>query len=131
MNEKKTIVFSVLLLLLGCTWTIQADVDEDEVEKPVNPVAPANVEDFNLTLLFSSMPDRTLFNATEDCKKAPEAGACRAHMERYFYNPSTMTCEIFIYGGCLGNLNNFEDKAKCMESCHTAEDEDDTKNGSD
>jgi len=50
-------------------------------------------------------------------------------MKRYFYNPSSLTCEIFIYGGCLGNLNNFEDKAKCMESCHTAEGEDDTKNG--
>ncbi|XP_034054007.1 early lactation protein-like [Gymnodraco acuticeps] len=130
--EKKTIVFSVLLLLLGCMWTIQADVDEDEVEKPVNPtVDHAHMEDFNLTLLFSSMPNRTLFNTIEDCKKAPETGPCRAYMERYFYNPSSMTCEIFTYGGCLGNLNNFEDKAKCMESCHTAEDEDDTKDGSD
>nr|XP_033952441.1 U-actitoxin-Avd3r-like isoform X2 [Pseudochaenichthys georgianus] len=118
--EKKTIVFAVLLLLLGCTWTIQADVDEDEVEKPVNTtVDPAHVENFNP---FS-----------KDCKKAPEHGPCRPLLiiERYFYNPSSMTCEIFSYGGCGGNLNNFEDKAKCMESCHTAEDEDDTKNGSD
>nr|XP_033952439.1 kunitz-type U1-aranetoxin-Av1a-like isoform X1 [Pseudochaenichthys georgianus] len=129
--EKKTIVFAVLLLLLGCTWTIQADVDEDEVEKPVNTtVDPAHVENFNP---FSSMPNITLFNAIEDCKKAPEHGPCRPLLiiERYFYNPSSMTCEIFSYGGCGGNLNNFEDKAKCMESCHTAEDEDDTKNGSD
>ncbi|XP_034054010.1 kunitz-type serine protease inhibitor C1-like [Gymnodraco acuticeps] len=102
MMEKKTIVFSVLLLLLGCTWTIQADVDE--VEKPVNrTMDPAHVEDFD--------------PVSKVCKKAPETGPCEAYMERYFFNPSSMTCEIFFYGGCLGNRNNFEDKAKCMSHC--------------
>ncbi|KAI4816462.1 hypothetical protein KUCAC02_008789, partial [Chaenocephalus aceratus] len=77
---------------------------EDKVEKPVNTtVDPAHVEDFN--------------PVSKVCKKAPETGPCEAYMERYFYNPSSMTCEIFIYGGCLGNLNNFEDKAKCMSHC--------------
>ncbi|KAF3848942.1 hypothetical protein F7725_015439 [Dissostichus mawsoni] len=54
----------------------------------------------------------------EDCKKAPETGPCKAKLQSYFYNSSSMNCEIFIYGGCGGNLNNFRNDTECMDSCH-------------
>jgi len=57
----------------------------------------------------------------EDCQKDPAIGGpgptCLAHIERYFYNSSSMNCEIFIYGGCGGNLNNFGNDTECMDSC--------------
>lgn len=33
------------------------------------------------------------------CKLPAKTGPCRAHMPRYFYNPTSSSCEKFIYGG--------------------------------
>lgn len=38
-------------------------------------------------------------------------------MRRYAYNPSTRRCEIFTYGGCQGNDNNFETEEECERRC--------------
>lgn len=38
-------------------------------------------------------------------------------MERYSYNQATDQCEIFIYGGCGGNANNFDIKEECERMC--------------
>jgi len=38
-------------------------------------------------------------------------------MPRYFYNSTSEQCENFIYGGCLGNDNNFETQESCAEEC--------------
>uniref|UniRef100_A0A8C7WUF1 BPTI/Kunitz inhibitor domain-containing protein n=1 Tax=Oryzias sinensis TaxID=183150 RepID=A0A8C7WUF1_9TELE len=37
--------------------------------------------------------------------------------ERYFYNFKKGRCEIFIYGGCFGNQNNFETEKECLRRC--------------
>jgi hypothetical protein len=42
---------------------------------------------------------------------------CRASMQRWFYNSSSMQCEEFMYGGCGGNANNFEALSTCQEQC--------------
>ncbi|POI34849.1 hypothetical protein CIB84_001399 [Bambusicola thoracicus] len=36
---------------------------------------------------------------------------------RYFYNKETKICEIFKYGGCLGNQNNFKSLEECQTTC--------------
>ncbi|XP_060918075.1 serum response factor-binding protein 1-like isoform X3 [Labrus mixtus] len=61
----------------------------------------------------------TAFNKTEVCVLAPETGSCKMNEEHYFYNSTSMNCEMFIYGGCDGNQNNFENVAECMQRCHT------------
>ncbi|KAH0619351.1 hypothetical protein JD844_019396 [Phrynosoma platyrhinos] len=38
-------------------------------------------------------------------------------MLRYFYNPASKSCEEFIYGGCLGNENNFQTLEQCRLTC--------------
>lgn len=30
-----------------------------------------------------------------------------------------MTCQMFQYGGCLGNQNNFHTEKECLQSCRT------------
>lgn len=30
-----------------------------------------------------------------------------------------MSCELFNYGGCLGNQNNFKTERDCLQSCRT------------
>ncbi|XP_040208262.1 tissue factor pathway inhibitor 2-like [Rana temporaria] len=71
------------------------------------------------------------FETVEDCektcwkiKKVPkpcrmevEPGPCRGYIKRYAYNLLTMKCELFIYGGCYGNDNNYRDEASCLEAC--------------
>ncbi|XP_078128084.1 BPTI/Kunitz domain-containing protein-like [Sander vitreus] len=108
--EKAMILVSVLLL--GWTWILHGvPVDGDQVEPSV---APADVED--ATLLKAP-----LFNATEVCDQPPKPGLCDAYFPRYFYNSSSMSCQLFIYGGCKGNQNNFETEKECMQNCHTEE----------
>uniref|UniRef100_A0A3Q3ED29 BPTI/Kunitz inhibitor domain-containing protein n=1 Tax=Labrus bergylta TaxID=56723 RepID=A0A3Q3ED29_9LABR len=40
-------------------------------------------------------------------------------LDHYFYNSTSMNCEIFTYGGCDGNQNNFVTESDCLHSCHT------------
>ncbi|CAI5778610.1 papilin-like isoform X2 [Podarcis lilfordi] len=51
------------------------------------------------------------------CKLPKETGPCKAAMPRYYYNPATKTCEVFVYGGCEGNENRFESLSECEHAC--------------
>ena len=58
-----------------------------------------------------------LLNSIEVCTLPKDSGPCEAAITNWFYNPDTMKCESFIYGGCKGNKNNFETKQKCQNLC--------------
>uniref|UniRef100_UPI003AADD7DA protein AMBP-like n=1 Tax=Centroberyx gerrardi TaxID=166262 RepID=UPI003AADD7DA len=60
-----------------------------------------------------------LFRGPEACNATPDVGPCFGMSQRYFYNSSSMSCELFSYGGCLGNQNNFETERECLQSCRT------------
>ncbi|XP_043517651.1 kappaPI-actitoxin-Avd3b-like [Frieseomelitta varia] len=51
------------------------------------------------------------------CLLPLDVGVCRSSQPRYGYNPETNQCELFMYGGCEGNENNFETLEKCHEIC--------------
>ncbi|XP_067682655.1 carboxypeptidase inhibitor SmCI-like [Haliotis asinina] len=65
------------------------------------------------------------FQTITDCEKAcfptcaepSDRGPCRPIINRYFFNAETKTCETFIYGGCGGNSNNFENVTECQDTC--------------
>lgn len=59
-------------------------------------------------------------NAVDRCFLPPVKGMCRANMPRYFYNSSTKNCQLFRYGGCGGNRNNFQSFKDCMRNCDQA-----------
>ncbi|CAG7732167.1 unnamed protein product, partial [Allacma fusca] len=40
-------------------------------------------------------------------------------MQGYYYNNETENCELFYYGGCDGNTNNFESLQQCSSTCKT------------
>ncbi|XP_020640872.3 tissue factor pathway inhibitor 2 [Pogona vitticeps] len=51
------------------------------------------------------------------CRLEADEGLCRALMQKYFFNLTSMTCEKFYYGGCYGNENRFDDEESCMDIC--------------
>jgi len=51
------------------------------------------------------------------CTLPAERGICVGDIKRYFYNSDTKTCELFQYGGCLGNENNFFTLHDCEQAC--------------
>nr|KAF6498190.1 tissue factor pathway inhibitor [Rousettus aegyptiacus] len=69
------------------------------------------------------------FESLEECKEKcarekpdfcfleEDPGICRGYITRYFYNNQSRQCEHFKYGGCLGNLNNFESLDECKNTC--------------
>lgn len=51
------------------------------------------------------------------CKLPKDPGPCRAAIPRYWFNHQTGSCEVFLYGGCGGNDNNFETPSECEQAC--------------
>lgn len=56
------------------------------------------------------------------CFLPSESGECRATEARWFYNSQEGICEIFAYGGCGGNQNNFVSSEECEQNCGNAQD---------
>ena len=54
---------------------------------------------------------------SDPCWQMADTGPCEAAMTRYFYDKSTGKCESFLYGGCEGNINNFESYDACQKAC--------------
>ncbi|BFZ04339.1 hypothetical protein BsWGS_07379 [Bradybaena similaris] len=52
-----------------------------------------------------------------NCTLEPVEGNCKGHIERYYYDITAAKCQLFIYGGCQGNGNNFETVEACQATC--------------
>ncbi|XP_063066806.1 protein AMBP-like [Engraulis encrasicolus] len=63
--------------------------------------------------------DTPLFRGVESCRAAPDSGPCFGSLPRFHYNASLMACQLFNFGGCLGNQNNFNTEKECLQSCRT------------
>ena len=76
-----------------------------------------------LTPLFPCAGSQNLeispVNLKKICYLPKVVGPCRARIPRYFYNKCTKRCELFYYGGCHGNKNNFHSLKKCNRVCAT------------
>ncbi|XP_073921787.1 kunitz-type protease inhibitor 1 isoform X1 [Castor canadensis] len=69
--------------------------------------SPANV---TITVLSTKQ--------TEDyCLASSKVGRCRGSFPRWYYDPAEQICKRFIYGGCLGNKNNYLREEECMLAC--------------
>ncbi|XP_055022592.1 kunitz-type protease inhibitor 2 [Boleophthalmus pectinirostris] len=51
------------------------------------------------------------------CSAAPDSGPCRAAFSMFYFDPQTQSCKKFIYGGCRGNENRYNNENECMEQC--------------
>ncbi|BFZ03061.1 hypothetical protein BsWGS_06100 [Bradybaena similaris] len=55
----------------------------------------------------------------ERCLHKPEQGMCMARIVRLHYDAASNSCVEFVYGGCGGNENNFENLKDCDDICVT------------
>ncbi|XP_036384122.1 kunitz-type serine protease inhibitor bitisilin-3 [Megalops cyprinoides] len=51
------------------------------------------------------------------CDLPMEPGPCYGRQLRFHFNSQERTCRTFIYGGCRGNGNRFEDMETCQQTC--------------
>ncbi|XP_052259215.1 kunitz-type serine protease inhibitor bitisilin-3-like [Dreissena polymorpha] len=49
------------------------------------------------------------------CSLKPDSGPCEALVIQWYHVNGT--CDVFNYGGCLGNRNNFDTKEECEQKC--------------
>ncbi|XP_056280249.1 tissue factor pathway inhibitor a isoform X2 [Pseudoliparis swirei] len=65
-------------------------------------------------------PELFIFN--ELCALKDDSGPCKAIKERFFFNVNAGVCQLFEYGGCAGNANNFLTMDECEETCVVSDD---------
>jgi hypothetical protein len=53
----------------------------------------------------------------DPCMLPQFQGPCNTRIQRYFYNSTSAKCELFYYGGCHANKNNFFSKHQCEKAC--------------
>uniref|UniRef100_UPI00358F3132 tissue factor pathway inhibitor 2-like isoform X1 n=1 Tax=Myxine glutinosa TaxID=7769 RepID=UPI00358F3132 len=51
------------------------------------------------------------------CRDPADQGACTGNFTRFFFDVKKRTCELFKYGGCGGNNNNFQNIKICLTTC--------------
>ncbi|XP_026315034.1 papilin isoform X7 [Hyposmocoma kahamanoa] len=58
------------------------------------------------------------------CKLPKVKGACQGYHLRWYFDSAREQCGQFVFGGCLGNANNFESRELCQEHCEPARGDD-------
>ncbi|XP_077521305.1 carboxypeptidase inhibitor SmCI-like isoform X2 [Amblyomma americanum] len=53
-----------------------------------------------------------------DCFVEADKGPCDKTIYRYNFEPESATCNLFAYGGCEGNRNNYNSEEECMAKCN-------------
>uniref|UniRef100_A0A915K375 BPTI/Kunitz inhibitor domain-containing protein n=1 Tax=Romanomermis culicivorax TaxID=13658 RepID=A0A915K375_ROMCU len=51
------------------------------------------------------------------CALPKDPGPCNGYNPRFYFNNRNLRCELFVWGGCQGNQNNFENKQICDFAC--------------
>ncbi|XP_077393247.1 tissue factor pathway inhibitor a isoform X1 [Festucalex cinctus] len=74
------------------------------------------------TAAQEAQPELFIFN--ELCALKEDPGPCRSLRARFFFNVDAGRCQLFEYGGCGGNANNFESLEACRETCVVSDDKD-------
>ena len=87
----------------------------DEVTLSCNADDRCETHDARLPFSDAGSPDAG--GRPSSCSLPPDSGSCEAYMPRYYFDPESGRCALFIYGGCDGNDNRFDTAAECASTC--------------
>ncbi|KAL1467938.1 hypothetical protein MTO96_041811, partial [Rhipicephalus appendiculatus] len=101
----------------GCDGNANKYPSEETCEKTCKNPTPELVEEYAMA---SQHLDVHKGNPCESrVLSAPgPRGHATAHIPRYYYNSKTKRCDLFVYGGCQGNANNFVTLSECIGTCN-------------
>ncbi|XP_058396519.1 kunitz-type protease inhibitor 1, partial [Diceros bicornis minor] len=71
---------------------------------------PESTTNVTLTVLSAKQTE-------EYCLASSKVGRCRGSFPRWYYDPTEQICKSFVYGGCLGNKNNYLREEECKLAC--------------
>ena len=54
---------------------------------------------------------------SDTCSQKRDAGICPGNVPRFYFDKTYGRCQLFSYGGCGGNSNNFETIDECVAHC--------------
>ncbi|VUZ46551.1 unnamed protein product, partial [Hymenolepis diminuta] len=75
---------------------------------------------YSVLLLVLSLATFSKANHSDVCNLPLDSGICSAFFPKWGYDVNEKECVIFIYGGCGGNDNSFEEKEECEAACGLA-----------
>ncbi|KAL3864684.1 hypothetical protein ACJMK2_006345 [Sinanodonta woodiana] len=118
------------ILLTVCVALFVSSYVESQLINSTSPPVPPEVEthsvepDLNKSVLLSniSLPITRLTQKPDPfednvCQLPKIVGPCEASISRYYFDPKSGRCELFSYGGCQGNGNNFLTLRECQRRC--------------
>ena len=53
----------------------------------------------------------------DTCSQKRDAGICPGNVPRFYFDKKLGRCQLFTYGGCGGNSNNFAYLDDCVANC--------------
>ncbi|CAK9302362.1 unnamed protein product [Gordionus sp. m RMFG-2023] len=71
------------------------------------------------TLTIFSLPSNytTILSKMNICNLPYDIGQCTGNITKYYYTDQEDICKPFIFTGCGGNKNNFDDEENCNHLC--------------
>ncbi|XP_043274071.1 papilin [Venturia canescens] len=71
----------------------------------------------NETSTIPPVPTQQVLPTSPICFESVDAGPCDGDVTAYYYDPTSKSCQAFIYGGCKGNANRFQTEEQCERLC--------------
>lgn len=107
-KEEYSLPSPFILLLFCVVGHSTAELDDSQEEHVV-------AKSVTFPSIGAALPPLKLVHSF--CAMKADEGPCKAIHIRYFFSIKSRKCEVFEYGGCHGNENNFLTLQECQEKC--------------